>query len=137
MCDSLSSVFSFSDGLKKYNSTSLKVPKAQSYSIMNSRYIWMDEDCCSLVGLLYRRNLYLFAFSQSNLYLSLRNHWGFPHLQWCGDTELKKTKCVGLNRSEEENTQWKQLHTEVKWFEIIVLNCPGVVRVSILRMCWR
>lgn len=30
-----------------------------------------------------------------------------------------------------------QLQTEVKWFDILVLHCPGEVRVSVLRMCCR
>lgn len=45
-----------------------------------------------------------------------------------------ENKYAELYRSKADNTQWKQLHTEVKQAKIIVVNCPGLVRMLILKM---
>lgn len=61
-----------------------------------------------------RSTIHWLSFIHSNLYLSLENQRGFPHVQWCWDTEKHWVKQI-----KKAKTRWKQLHTEVKWFEVV------------------
>lgn len=72
--------------------------------------------------------LFFFFLYHSNLYLGLEYRWSFLYLQWCFGTKTIIFKNTSNNKMfQSKTTQWKQLQAEVKCFELMVLNCPGVV----------
>lgn len=66
---------------------------------------------------------FIHPFIHLNIYLSLENHWCFPHLQWRPNPGhwVKQMKSTLLSEN---------MHTAVKWFEIIDLNCPQLVSLE-------
>lgn len=77
----------------------------------------------SLKQLKEQIHTFIHPFIHLNIYLSLENHWCFPHLEWRPNPGhwVKQMKSTLLSEN---------MHTAVKWFEIIDLNCPQLVSVE-------